>query len=113
MNAATWLQRARRTPPVLALLRLLATPAAWWRELEGMRRSRYLYAELEGLMNEEFQLRQDLRGLEVVKHLHSDSDVRAKAVQRAMVLERRLGVVQNNRASLREEIGRLGGVVPL
>jgi hypothetical protein len=110
MSAATWLQRARRTPPVLALMGLLTAPLAWWRELEGMRRSRYLYAELEDLMSEELGLRQDLRALEVVKHLHSDSEVRAKAVQKAIALERRLGIVQDSRASLRAEIRRLQGV---
>jgi len=111
MSAAVWLRRARRTPAVTFLLAILAAPAAWWRELAAMQRTRTLYTELEELMDEEFSLKQDLKALEVVRHLHGDSEVRAKAVAKTLATERRLTLVQLTRLSVSEEIHRLRQVV--
>jgi hypothetical protein len=109
MNAATWLQRARRTPPVAALLALLAAPLAWWRELAAMQRGRHIWSEVEALLDHEHRLRQDLQGLELVKCLHDEQPVRERAKARQAVLEQELAGLRRRRRALQQEAARLPG----
>ena len=98
--------------PLLTLLgylwhTVLQVPRAWWRELASMQRNRYIWQEVENLLNQEYRLRQDLQALEIVKHLHDDMPVRERACARQFELERALTKLRGQRHALQQEAARL------
>lgn len=101
MFPLTWLRRLQQAAATFA-----AIGVAGWRDVAHLQRTRTLWRQVEDLHDAEYHLRQDLKGLALVKCLHDSAEVRERAKRREAEVERELHQLVSRRSALQRAAGQ-------